>query len=184
MCGMQEEKSLIYSEFHFCCNTCVEIFLLIKGRNLYLQYAKTVRSELANGVFAQLANEELVHIKDIRKFIKSMSLGPAVDADRMVSSGSIDDAKRLFGKLISELKQQVKISDDERSMEIAMELDKAGYEFYKKEAESTEDPYLKKFLLWLMEQEQSHYMLIRNAFEYMNNPESWYAGEEGWLLEG
>ena len=40
------------------------------------------------------------------------------------------------------------------------------------------------FLTWLMEQEQAHYMFIRNAFEFMNSPESWYAGEEGWLLEG
>ncbi len=157
----------------------------IKGRNLYLQYAKTVNSELARRVFAHLANEELVHIEDIRKFIKSMSLGPAVDADKMVSPGSLEDAKSLFGRLISELKQQVKISDDDnRSREIAMGLEKAGYGFYKKGADSTDDPGLKKFLLWLVEQEQSHYMLIRNAFEYINNPDSWHAGEEHWLLEG
>ncbi len=51
----------------------------VGGRRLYAQYAKTVKNELAKRVFIHLANEELGHIEDIKKFIKSLSLGPAVD---------------------------------------------------------------------------------------------------------
>jgi rubrerythrin len=157
----------------------------VKGRKLYMLYAKALRNELARRVFVHLANEELEHIEDIKEFIRSFSLGPGVDADRMIKEGSLDDAKEFFGKLIKDLMERVKPSDDDnRSREVAMEIEKAGYEYYKKGAETTKDKQLERFFRWLMEQEQSHYLLIKNAFEYMDNPDSWFAGEEHWLLEG
>ena len=156
----------------------------IRGRELYMQYAGTVKNELAKKVFVHLANEELVHIEDIRKFLESENYA-GIDADSMTKADSLGDTKTFFGKLVSELSGQVSPSDDDnRSRDVAMQIEKDGYEYYKKGAEAAASEKLKKFLTWLMSQEQAHYMFIRNAFEYMNNPESWYAGEEGWLLEG
>ena len=83
------------------------------------------------------------------------------------------------------MKDRVSASDDDnKARDVAMQFEKNGYEYYAKGAEATDNDDLKKFLEWLKEQEQAHYMFIRNAFEYMNSPESWYAAEEGWLLEG
>jgi rubrerythrin len=157
----------------------------IKGRKLYAQYAKTVKNELAKKVFLHLADEELTHIEDIEKFLGSSEEFSGIDVDEMTSADSVEDAKRIFGKLTSEVGSRVQPSDDDnKSRDVAMQLEKNGYEYYKKGAAATQNERLKKFLTWLMEQEQAHYMFIQNAFEYMNNPESWYAGEEGWLLEG
>ena len=65
-----------------------------------------------------------------------------------------------------------------------MKVERAGYEYYRKGAETAKDKQLERFFRWLMEQERAHYMLIRNAFEYMDDPDSWFAGEEHWILEG
>jgi rubrerythrin len=157
----------------------------ILGRKLYMQYSKTLKNELAKRVFTHLANDELHHIEDIKKFIESLTFGSFVDVGSMVKPGTLENTKRLFGKLIEDLKEQVKPGDDDnRSRRLAMDIEKAGYEYYKKGAETTKNPQLKKFFEWLVEQEQSHYVLIRNAFEYMNSPDSWYAEQEHWLLEG
>jgi rubrerythrin len=157
----------------------------IKGRTLYLTYAKALKNEMARRVFVHLANEELAHIEDIKAFIKSFSLGPGVDVDRMIKPGSLEGTKEFFGKLVEDLQEQVKPSDDDaKSRQVAMDIEKAGYEYYKKGAEATKDDQLERFFRWLMEQEKSHYMLIRNAFEYMDNPDSFFAGEEHWILEG
>ncbi len=157
----------------------------ISGRKLYAQYAKTVKNELAKRVFIHLANEELNHIDDIKKFLDSLKGKGYVDMDKIVEPGSLDKTGHFFGELISELRGRVKPSDDDKkSRQVAMGIEKAGYEYYKQGAKATKDPQLKKFFQWLTEQEQSHYMLIRNAFEYADNPESWHAGEEHWLLEG
>ncbi len=157
----------------------------ITGRGLYVQYAKSLTNELARRVFVHLANEELDHIEDIKKYIKSLSLGPGVDVDGMTKPGSLENTKEFFGKIIKDLREQLKPSDDDsKSREVAMKIEKAGYEYYRKGAEATKDNQLERFFRWLMEQEKAHYMLIRNAFEYMDNPESFFSGEEHWILEG
>jgi rubrerythrin len=156
----------------------------IKGKALYEQYARTVKSEGARKVFGHLASEELVHIEDIKAFLREEPMEEAKVAE-MTASDSLVGAKTIFGKLISEMQERVSPGDDDnKARDVSMEFERNGYTYYEKAANSTTDAKLKKFLLWLMEQEQAHFMFIRNAFEYMNDPASWHAGEEGWLLEG
>ncbi|MCD6496670.1 MAG: ferritin family protein [Candidatus Aenigmarchaeota archaeon] len=157
----------------------------IKGRELYIQYARTVRSDMAKMVFEHLASEELTHISDIKQFLETTGDFSGVDVEKLTSEDSVAHAKKIFGQMIEELHVRVEPSDDDnRSRDVAMEFEKNGYEYYRKGADSTNNEKLKAFLLWLMEQEQSHYMLIKNAFDYMTDPASWNAAEEHWLLEG
>jgi rubrerythrin len=157
----------------------------VRGKELYLLYAKAVKSTVAKRVFIYLAKEELRHIADIKSYIKSMKLGYHPKVDAIIESGSLDRTRTFFGWLVTDLKEQIKPTDDDnKSREIAMMIEKAGYEYYRKGANATKNWRLKKFFKWLMREEQTHYMLIRNAFEYANNPDSWYTGTEHWLLEG
>ncbi len=156
----------------------------IKGRELYAQYSRTVKSDMAKKVFEHLAAEELTHIEDIKRFMESVDMED-IDIEEMTKIKSFEDVKEIFGKLASDMTERVEESDDDaKARDVAMQFEKNGYQYYEKGANSTGNPKLKKFLLWLMEQEQSHFVFIRNAFEYMNDPASWHAGEEGWLLEG
>ena len=157
----------------------------LKGRKLYTQYSNTVKNDMAKKLFVQLANEELTHIADIEKFLKALVGFGEIDVENMTSEDSIKHAKEIFGKLVKDVEGRIGPSDDDNeSRDVAMQFEKNGYEYYRKGADATKNEKLKKFLTWLMEQEQAHYIFIQNAFEYMNNPESWYAGEEHWLLEG
>ena len=157
----------------------------IRGRNLYALYARTVKNEMARRVFVHLANEELRHISDIKEALRSMKMEMEPDVGGMIESGTLEHTRTFFGKLVGELKEQVKPSDDDKkSRQVAMAIEKAGFEYYKKGAEFTQNEEIKRFLTWLMEQEQAHYMLIENAFEYADNPESWHADMEHWILEG
>ncbi|MFH0956533.1 MAG: ferritin family protein [Candidatus Aenigmatarchaeota archaeon] len=157
----------------------------INGRELYLQYGRTVKSRMAKEVFTNLASEELTHIEDIKAFLKSTEMGTWVDVSGMTKEDSVGNAKTLFGRLISEMGGRVGANDDDnKARDVSMQFEKNGYEYYEKAAKAAKNEKLRQFLQWLMEQEQSHYMFIRNAFDYMNHPDSWYASEEGWLLEG
>jgi rubrerythrin len=157
----------------------------INGRLLYVQYANTVRNPMAKRVFIYLANEELKHIEDIKKFLSSMKKKVEADLEGMIEKGSAEKTKVFFGKMLKEFEGIVRPGDDDnQSRQVAMDIEKAGYEYYKKGAGSTSNEKLKTFFEWLTEQEQAHFMLIRNSFEYANSPDSWFAEEEHWLLEG
>jgi len=157
----------------------------IRGRELYTQYANTVGSGLAKRVFVHLANEELSHIEDIKEFLKSLPMGINLDVEKMTKPVSLRKTQEFFGKLVEDLLEQIRPTDDDnKSRDVAMAIEKASYEYYRKGAEATRNQKVRKFFKWLMEQEQSHFMLIRNAFEYANNPETWFTEQEHWLLEG
>jgi rubrerythrin len=157
----------------------------IRGRELYTQYANTVGSGLAKRVFVHLANEELSHIEDIKEFLKSLPMGINLDVEKMTKPVSLRKTQEFFGKLVEDLLEQIRPTDDDnKSRDVAMAIEKASYEYYRKGAEATRNQKVRKFFKWLMEQEQSHFMLIRNAFEYANNPETWFREQEHWLLEG
>lgn len=157
----------------------------VTGRNLYLQYAQTLTNEMARRVFSYLAEEELRHIEDIKEYMRAMSLGASVNVESMIGQNSVGGTKLFFGKLTDEFVSGMAPSDDDnKCRDIAMRVEKAGYEYYEKGAEMTKDIRLRRFFGWLMEQEQAHYMLIRNAFEFSNDPTSWYEQQERWLLEG
>jgi rubrerythrin len=157
----------------------------IKGRDLYLQYSRTVKSGMAGEVFKSLATEELTHIEDIKAFLRSSNMGEWLDVAGMTKQDSVSGARMLFGRLLSEMSGRVSANDDDnKARDVAMQFEKNGYEYYEKAANAANGEKLKQFLEWLMEQEQAHYMFIRNAFDYMNHPDSWHASDEGWLLEG
>jgi hypothetical protein len=35
-----------------------------------------------------------------------------------------------------------------------------------------------------MQQENAHYLLVQNAYNYIKNPEHFFAEEEKWIVEG
>ncbi len=157
----------------------------VTGRNLYLQYARTLTNEMARRVFEYLAEEELRHIEDIREFMRAMSLGSSANVESMIGQNSVGGTKLFFGKLTDEFVSGLAPSDDDnKCRDIAMLVEKAGFEYYEKSAKATKDARLRKFFMWLMEQEQAHYMLIRNAFDFSSDPATWYTQQERWLLEG
>jgi len=156
-----------------------------KGRNLYLQYARTLSNEMARKVFVHLANDELRHIEDIKEFMKSLEDGTAVDVDAMMWDKSLVSAKEFFGMLVEDLRGNISPGDDDnKCREVAMEIERAGYKFYAKGMEATRNYRLKKFFKWLVEQEQGHFLLIQNAFEYAYNPDSWFVEQERWVVVG
>jgi len=157
----------------------------VTGKNLYIQYAQTLTNEMARKVFSYLAEEEDRHIEDIKEYMRAMNLGASVNVESMIGQNALGRSRLFFGKLTDEFVSGMAPSDDDnKCRDIAMRVEKAGYEYYDKGAQMTKDIRLRRFFGWLKEQEQSHYMLIRNAFEFSNDPVSWYEQQERWLLEG
>ena len=97
----------------------------------------------------------------------------------------LEDTKKFFSMTTEEFKVKTELSDDDiEAHKTALELEKKSYEFYEKQYEQTDDPELKKFFKFLMEQENAHYQLIQNAYHYIQNPEHFFAEEEKWIVEG
>ncbi len=150
-----------------------------RGHKLYRGAAEKSENPIVQKTFSYLAEQEKHHINEINGFIEFNTPDVELKGDRP------EDVKDFFKTTVSEFKEKLELSEDDiKAHEAGLELEKSAYEFYKKQAESAEDEKTEEFFDFLMTQERAHYDLIEKVYDYIKNPEGWYAGEEGWIEEG
>ena len=149
------------------------------GYELYGAAAESSSNPIVKKTFSYLAMQETNHIDEIKNFIETKNPDMKLLGDRM------PEVKEFFKTSLLEFKEKLELSsDDIAAHEAGLHLEQSAYDFYKEELDAVTDEKTKEFFAFLMEQEKAHYTLIEKAYDYIKNPEGWYAEEEGWLLEG
>ncbi|MFA4905225.1 MAG: ferritin family protein [Candidatus Margulisiibacteriota bacterium] len=154
-----------------------------KGYDLYIKAAQTTLNRLGRATLEAIAKKELDHIKAIEEFSKGMDLKQAA-ADIKPQDQSLY-LREIMDKLAGNLEKQVKPDSDlERVYKVALDLEKASFELYKKLNAESSDPQAKKFFEFLMGEENTHYEILSDTLEYLNDPGEWYRLQERWIVEG
>jgi rubrerythrin len=154
-------------------------------RDFYLKNAAKMKHEIAKKTFLFLADEELKHIDAINTFNKSIHDGDVPVIDSGAEDEAINAVKEFFSDTVKTAAEKAVASQsDLNSYEAGLILEQKGYDFYKKCAEKSEHPNVKKLFEFLMKEENSHYALISNAINYFKSPEEYFQGEESWFFEG
>jgi len=152
----------------------------LRGEGIYKDVAETSKNPIVKKTFNYLFGQEQNHINEIKKFMEELNVGSVE-----FSGDDMDGVRGFFNGEIKQIKEKMELSgDDEKAHEQAMELEKYSYNFYKQRMEEASDEKVKNFFKTLMEQENAHYALIQNAYEYIKNPEQFFAEEEKWIVEG
>ncbi len=155
----------------------------IDSRKLYLDAEKTAKTEISKKTFAYLAAQEFLHLEKLKRV--EVVLAKSVDIDieqEMISN--LDDTKQLFKHNIKEWGQKLADAKDFEAYEIAMEVETKGYNFYEEAAKETENRKIKRFFLYLRDEEASHFELLQNMENFLKNPGQWNADNEKWFFEG
>ncbi len=159
-----------------------------KGYDIYIEAAKKTSNKLGKVTLEAIAAKELDHIKAIEEFDKKIS-GEISDLSKAIESINSKSKKDYIGsimdKLKAELQAKVKADTDlEKAYEVAMGLERQSYDLYKKLAGEASDPQAKKFFEFLMGEENTHYELLQETLQYLNNPSEWFKQKERWIVEG
>ncbi len=157
-----------------------------RGREFYIKAAKKSTNRLGKRTFEALADDETRHIIAIKEYYEVMTKKNETPQLRAVMPRHKSIKERLiFGKRESELLKKIKPEADEiKAYKIAMEMENEGYSFYKKTLESVEDPSAKELYKFLISEEEFHFELVSNTYEYLKDPASWFAREEKPIVEG
>ena len=148
-----------------------------KGHHIYEEVSNKTENQIVEKTFRYLANQELIHIEVIKEYIKEEKIE--------LKGDKLKETKKFFSTTIRKFKEKTELSNDDlKAHETALELEQKSYDFYKEQREKTADKDLKKFFGFLMEQENAHYMLVQKAYNYMKNPDAFYAEEEKGVVEG
>jgi rubrerythrin len=158
------------------------------GRAFYLEAAKRAKNPLARSVFRQLAAEELIHIEVIQKFydsLKETGTCSQVESELEAKESAQVRMKNVFEKACENMDQE--ITTDTASLEAyekAMEFEQSAYDMYKKLVEGSGDCMALELYKFMMEQENQHYVLLKETHDYLANPAEWHLREEKPSFEG
>ncbi|MCX5749439.1 MAG: ferritin family protein [Candidatus Saganbacteria bacterium] len=156
-----------------------------EGYAIYVEAAKKSSNPLGKATLQAIAGKELLHKKAIEEFYAKMTGAQISPADENTTKDS--------EKIKTEILNDIKTSLDNKAptenellhaYEISMELEKKGFDFYKKVAEDTEDPAAKSLFAFLSKEENSHFDILQDTYLYLNDPAQWFHKEEKWLVEG
>ena len=148
-----------------------------KGHHIYEEVSNKTENQIVEKTFRYLANQELIHIEVIKEYIKEEKIE--------LKGDKLKETKKFFSTTIRKFKEKTELSNDDlKAHETALELEQKSYDFYKEQREKTADKDLNKFFSFLMEQENNHYGLVQKAYNYIKNPDAFYAEDEKWVVEG
>lgn len=154
-----------------------------KGRTMYLEFTERANNPVTKKTFEFLADEELRHVQKIKEIAEGLKDGKANVPS--LEPTSLDKMKEIFGISAKEFDKKVEVdSKDIEAHELAMDFEKKSFEYYEKLSADATDINVKAFFDALKSEEGDHFEFIEKAYNFIKNPEGFYADEEGWLLEG
>lgn len=149
-----------------------------KGKDIYATAAAETSSEVVKRTFSYLAEQEAYHITVIEKYIAM----EGVDSDMGDAMGEVEE---FFNMTMDDFKEGIEMSEnDVAAYENAMLLERSSYDFYSARRDETDDPELKKFFTFVMEQERAHFLMLEKTLHYLKDPVGFNIANEEWSFEG
>ncbi len=156
-----------------------------EGMAFFQDRAQNAPSSLERNLFNSLAKDEAghkAHLLKIREDLMregTMDILPEVDEDhvtnvRAIFEGALADAHDPYDFQLEELE----------IIKGAMDVERRGYHMYADAAAAVASVRGKELFLHLAEEEQNHYRLLKNTYEFMSDPESFEDFDGNAMLDG
>ena len=142
----------------------------IQGRRFYLAAAKRTSDLRGQELFRSIADDETDHYRLLKTQREGISQGrPWV---------SLEEAKALprYNISIFPVVDDIPIREnaaDTDALRIAMDYERRGYDLYDRAAASAEDPTAKEIFRFLAGEENRHFVLLQENYNYLTTGGSW-----------
>jgi rubrerythrin len=144
------------------------------GHSFYLMAANSTEDLKGKEVFEVLAAEELDHAKFLQAHYESV-----IKTGKPSSSASLGRQADLSGvsPIFSDgLRQRIKEANFEMtSLSIGIQLEHEAMDYYRAQAEQTDDPEIRKMFLFLSDWEAGHYRALLRQHDMLKEV-YWSAG--------
>ncbi len=146
--------------------------------SFYTEAARKTRYPAGKKMFQTIAEDEQRHLEMISQVIKGLGVTP----NEVSPLGNI---KTVFAALKDEMMQKVEATTDElEAFKIAMKMEREGKAFYEKTLSQVKTEKEKALLERLIREEQQHYDIFSNTYEFLSDTGNWFMWEERGIVEG
>jgi rubrerythrin len=145
------------------------------GHSYYKQAREKTKDKMAKWVFKYLIEAEETHIKKITQLFKSLE-ETGKWPDVVLARDDVKKPRSIFASALNQLDNKVKgTTEDIEALRLALDFEHKGQKYYQSKAETTEDPFEKKFYLLLSHEEGEHLISLLDTIEYLEDPQGYFS---------
>ena len=152
------------------------------GIKFYSDLASKTLHPMGKAMFKSFVEDEKSHAKRLRSLLSSHK-----ETVQTKEKSAINPRERLitiFQEMGEELKKNVNVNtNDIEAVNLAMSLEEKGIKFYENAAKETSDVRDSEIYRFLAGEEKTHFSILKNTLEYLENTELWEAENEGRIYD-
>ncbi len=146
--------------------------------SFYNEASRKTASPIGKKMFLTIAEDEKKHLEILSQIFKGLDI-------TINDVSPMENIKTVFEEMKNEMMQKVAATTDElEAFKIAMQMEKSGMEFYKKAATGAKTDKEKSLFAKLIKEEQQHYDIFANTYNFISDTGNWFMWEEHSIVEG
>jgi len=156
-----------------------------EGMTFFQRRAEKAPSVLERNLFTSLAKDEAGHKASLVRMRDDLQRENSIDALPEVDDDHILNVRQIFQQSMAEVNDPYEYQHEE--LEIlngAMEVERRGYHLYNDVAKAVTSERARAIFRGLAAEEQNHYSLLKNTYDYMADPEGFAGFDGNAMLDG
>jgi rubrerythrin len=156
----------------------------IDGKAFYLKASKTSQNELGKKLLETLAAEEDEHRKVFESIYKNISAEKSWPEKAFKGDGG-RGLRTVFALALETMDKDVKsIATELEAIQTGMAMENKTFDFYKERSGKAKYSAEKQFYEEVAMQEEEHFRVLLDYFEFLKNPAAWFVEKEHPSLDG
>ena len=144
----------------------------------YKEASEKAKHLVGKKMFLSIAEDEQRHLEMLSQIFKEMDV-------TIKDVNPMNNIKTVFETLKDTMQEKIKATKDEvDAFSIAMHMEKEGIEFYKKAGSEAKTEKEKALFERLAQEEQQHYDIFSNSYNFLTDTGNWFMWEEHTIVEG
>jgi len=152
------------------------------GIKFYSDLAAKTLHPMGKAMFKSFIEDEKLHAKRLRALLSTQN-----ETGQVKDKSAANPRERLvtiFKEMGSELKKKVNVNtNDIEAVKLAMGIEEKGIKFYEQAAKETCKNKDSETYRFLAGEEKTHFSILKNTLEYLENTELWEAESEGRIYD-
>ncbi|MBP1747891.1 MAG: putative cytosolic protein [Deltaproteobacteria bacterium] len=156
----------------------------VRERDFYLKNAARTKNSAGKAMFDRIAQDEVEHYERLKRLHEEWAARGSWPETVPLTINQTNVRDILVATLKNIDASEPCDASDLEAVKIAAEFEEKGVIFYKDLAASSADPREKAFFELLSSIEYEHYLSLRDAEEYFENPSAWFIKVEHPMWDG
>jgi rubrerythrin len=144
----------------------------------YTEAEQKTKHPAGKKMFQTIIEDEKRHLEMVSQIVKGLNITHN-------NMSPMKNMKTVFESMKDEMMKKVEATVDElEAFKIAMRMEKEGLDFYRKTLAGAKNEPERALLELLIKEEQQHYDLFANTYQFLSDSGNWFMWEERGIVEG